>query len=317
MTKISYAYRPKTMLLYNHHALKRKPRHRSEEVADALRAVGIDPVIVSPTKIGNAIELVENAVLDGFERIISTGGDGTVNEVVNGIVRAQRKGAPRPTLGILPNGRGNDFGFAVGIPQNLKRAVEIIAAGNVQRTDVGLVFDGVSERYFINGAGVGIDAAINYWATRSRLNGFASYLWGLGEAIAKNYVQPRMKIRIDDLELETQVLMLGAMNGRREGGGFDLAPDFDLQDGLLNVTLVGDGLPVAKVLPIVPKILKGRVDDCAGVLHRYRAKRISAEISGAGVIGQADGEILHTGIRSFRAEISDETVDLLVPEKDR
>lgn len=317
MTKKPIAYRPKTMLLYNYHALKRKPRHRSEEVADALRAVGIDPVIVSPTKIGNAIELIENAVLDGYERIISTGGDGTVNEVVNGIVRAQRKGAPRPTLGILPNGRGNDFGFAVGIPQNLKRATAIIAAGNVLRADVGLVFDGVSERYFINGAGVGIDAAINYWATRSRLNGFASYLWGMAKAIAKNYTQPRMKIRIDDLELETQVLMLGAMNGRREGGGFDLAPDFNLQDGLMNVALIGDGLPIAKVLPIVPKILKGRVEECAAVLHRYRAKKISAEIQGAGLIGQADGEILHTGIRSFRAEISGETVDLLVPAGER
>ena len=304
----------KTVVLYNRHALKRKPRHSIDAVAAALRSAGIDHTLVSPTKSGETIELIELAVLKGADRIISTGGDGTVNEVVNGIVRAQQRGAPRPRLGILPNGRGNDFGAAVGIPQDLKRSIEIIRAGATKTVDVGKVYDGLAERYFINGTGIGIDAAINYWATLSKLNGFPSYAWGLLKAIFRNYCQPRMKIRIDDLELEKPVLLLVAMNGRQEGGGFKLAPDFDLQDGLLNISLIGDGLPVGKVLPFVPAILKGRVENCP-VIHRYKARKIEAEVFGRALIGQADGEVLGTQIRAFRAEIAPDTIELIVPRE--
>ena len=82
----------KTVVLYNRHALKRRPRYRIDDVADALRKAGIDHTLISPTKSGETVELIELAILKGAERIISTGGDGTVNEVVNGIVRAQRRG---------------------------------------------------------------------------------------------------------------------------------------------------------------------------------------------------------------------------------
>lgn len=304
----------KTVVLYNRHALKRRPRHRIDDVADALRAAGIDHTLISPTKSGETVELIELAILKGAERIISTGGDGTVNEVVNGIVRAQRRGAARPKLAILPNGRGNDFGAAVGISQDLKRSIAVIGAGAVKTVDIGKVYDGLSERYFINGTGVGIDAAINYWATLSKLNGFPSYAWGLLKAIFLNYDQPRMKIRIDGLELDKPVLLLVAMNGRQEGGGFKLAPDFDLQDGLLNISLIGDGLPVGKVLPIVPAILKGQVENCP-VIHRYKARKLEAEVLGRALIGQADGEVLNTQIRTFRAEIVPDTIDLIVPRE--
>ncbi len=304
----------KTVVLYNRHALKRRPRHRIDDVADALRAAGIDHTLISPTKSGETVELIELAILKGAERIISTGGDGTVNEVVNGIVRAQRRGAARPKLAILPNGRGNDFGAAIGISQDLKRSIAVIGAGAVKAVDVGKVYDGLSERYFINGTGIGIDAAINYWATLSKLNGFPSYAWGLLKAIFLNYDQPRMKIRIDGLELDKQVLLLVAMNGRQEGGGFTLAPDFDLQDGLLNISLIGDGLPVGKVLPIVPAILKGQVENCP-IIHRYKARKLEAEVLGRALIGQADGEVLNSQIRTFRAEVVPDTIDLIVPRE--
>lgn len=303
----------KTVVLYNHHAFKRKPRYRIDDVADALRAAGIDHTLVSPTKHGETVDLIEIAIMKGAERIISTGGDGTVNEVVNGIVRAQQRGLPRPKLAILPNGRGNDFGVAIGITQDLKHSIALISAGVTKTVDIGKVYDGFSERYFINGAGVGIDAAINYWATLSKLNGFPSYAWGLLKAILRNYDQPRMKIRIDDVALDMPVLLLVAMNGRQGGGGFKLAPDFDLQDGLLNISLIGDGLPVSKVLPVVPAILKGEVENCS-VIRRYKARKLEAEVCGRAMIGQADGEVLSTQIRTFRAEIAADTIDLIVPE---
>lgn len=303
----------KTIVIYNRHALKRKPRHSIEEVGKALLSAGIDHVMISPMKSGETIELVEAAVRDGTERVICTGGDGTVNEVVNGVVRAEKNGAARAAIGILPNGRGNDFGYAVGIPQDLQRSIAIIAAGHLKKVDVGRVYDGLCERYFMNGAGVGIDAAINYWATLSSLNGFPSYAWGLLKALSRNYVQPVMRIRIDGESFEKPVVMLAAMNGLREGGGFQLAPDFDLQDGLLNVSIIGDGLPLWRVLPIIPSFFNGTVAQ-QKIVHRYLARRIEVEVLDCGLIGQADGEVLGTELRSFRAEIAGDSIDLIVPE---
>lgn len=303
-------------VIYNRYALKRKPRHTPDEVSAILTRNGLTHEIAYPEKRGDAATLAANAVANGFTRIISTGGDGTINEIVNGVAMIQSlRGAeaPRATIGILPNGRGNDFGFALGIPSNdLEKAAAIIAAGKKMTVDIGLIDDGYSQRYFVNGTGIGIDAAINNWATTSWLNGFPSYLWGLVKAVAINYVQPVMRIKLDEREIEKQVLLMAILNGRREGGGFDLAPDYDLQDGLFNVLIIGDGIRIPRLLPVLPSLFNGNILN-EPKIERYKARKIEIEVLGDGLYGQADGEVLHPNIRHFRAEVSSQTVDFFVP----
>jgi YegS/Rv2252/BmrU family lipid kinase len=299
----------KTILIFNRFADKGKLKHSSGEVQRCLSKAGIKTEPVFTHHVGHAIDLAEKAVKDGFERIIIVGGDGTINEAVNGLVKARQKGYGTASLGVIPNGRGNDFGYSLKIPGNLEQAVEIITADNHILVDIGSAGDGTFERYFCNGSGFGIDSAINHYAAMSRLNGFPSYLWGLLKAICFDIRQPVAKITYDDGEFEMPMLLLTAMNGMREGGGFNIAPKFDVTDGLLDVCVVGNNLTVPQLLPLIPLIMKGNLDHPN--IRTFKTSKIQVEIEGKGLYSQVDGETIFSSGTCFFASICPWKVDLI------
>ncbi|HHS13972.1 MAG TPA: diacylglycerol kinase family lipid kinase [bacterium] len=206
-----------------------------------LKKAGLTFEIVRTERPLHAVELAQDAVRQGFEIVVSMGGDGTVNEVLNGLVLARQKGLGEAALGVLGVGRGNDFAFGVNIPSGLENGCAVLAAGRRRRIDIGRVRadDDMHGRYFGNGIGIGFDTVVGFEAAKmTRLHGFLSYLVAALKTLFLYYIPPRVRIVFDEVSLEQPALMISIMNGRRMGGGFMMAPEGIPDDGKFDVCCV-------------------------------------------------------------------------------
>lgn len=301
-----------TILIYNPKAARGKGNSSIEQIQAALNDAGIEADLAATTGPGHATELAEEAARVGKKRVLITGGDGSVNEAANGLIEAQKAGFPQVEFGIIPNGRGNDFCFAMKIPRDPVEAVAIIKAGYTMDIDVGYAGDDTFTRCFCNGSGIGVDSAINYHAANSSLNGLLSYAWGVVKAVSINFVQPMARITIDETSFEMPLLLFTAMNGLREGSTFSLAPEFDVTDGLLDICIVGNNISRIHTIPLVSRFFSGQLDHPQIAL--YKAKEVRVDIlENVGLISQVDGETIMTEGKVFRAGIVPEKIRLLAP----
>jgi YegS/Rv2252/BmrU family lipid kinase len=235
---------------------------------------------------GDAIEAACRFADDGAERIVAVGGDGTVNEVANGIHRSQAS----PALGIVPIGHGRDFARTVGTEKNVELAVLKAVDTTPRPIDLGLVTyaDGTS-RAFINIAGLGFDAIVAQKAQTSRLPG--ANLPYLACALSTLIGFDNIDIRIEAGEetIETKAVFVQIANARYMGGGFLFAPMAKIDDGLLDVCVVGDFSKLELVRQI-PKVYGGKHTGLAKFRHLLAT---SVHISSSSTARlQLDGELL-------------------------
>jgi YegS/Rv2252/BmrU family lipid kinase len=204
----------------------------------------------------HAIELAEQAANDGFDIVVAIGGDGTVHEVVNGLMRVPED--QRPVLGSVPIGSGNDFSSNVGAPQEIEEALEQVFNGKIKRIDIGQITDGSGRSEFWNNTlGIGFDAAVTVISYQiSRLQGFTMYLWAVIKTIVLHHHAPMMKIVTDEEEINQNILMFVACNGPREGGGFYVAPDAVLDDGLFHYAMIKN-VSRAMMFRLIPEVMNG------------------------------------------------------------
>jgi len=204
----------------------------------------------------HAIELARQAAEDGYEMIISVGGDGTVHEVVNGLM--QVPAANRPRLGIVPMGSGNDFAYAIGMDTRPAYALRQIFTGKPRRIDVGRLEDGSGRiEYWNNALGVGFDATVTIHSRRfTYLRGFMVYLLAVLQTIALNHDSPRMHITTDRESWSDELLMLVVTNGSREGGGFKVVPQAKPDDGLLDYACITH-VSRPMMLRLIPEVMNG------------------------------------------------------------
>jgi YegS/Rv2252/BmrU family lipid kinase len=254
-------------------------------------------VQLAPTRgRGHALELAEEAARAGWPVIVAVGGDGTVHEVVNGLLRASAGGEAGAALGIVPVGSGNDFALLAGLPRDPAQAARRIASGEERRVDVGRVGD----RWFTNGVGVGLDARVAVEANRSRrLRGMGIYLWALAKVL-RGFRPPVMRVEIDGEVIERPLTLVTVGNGGRHGGGFWICPDAKIDDGLLDVCAC-DGLSRLRILRFLPKVMRGtHVGESCVQMRTARRVRIASE---SPVAVHADGEILAEDARELEIEI--------------
>jgi diacylglycerol kinase (ATP) len=184
---------------------------------------------------GHASELAEQAAKEGCDVVVAIGGDGTVHEVVNGLMRV--KPEQRPRIGILPVGSGNDFAHNFGVPDSLDEAVRCLFGQQTRPIDVLSVTDGDGrQEYFNNTMGIGFSGAVNI-ATRSkkRWRGFMLYLVAVLETILFKPPAMQIECRVDDSPLlHKSISMFSICNGPREGGGFPVVPGAVMDDGLIS-----------------------------------------------------------------------------------
>jgi YegS/Rv2252/BmrU family lipid kinase len=264
-------------------------------VRPVLEAAGTAEMVETRGR-GHAAELAESAARAGWPAIVALGGDGTVHETANGLLRAADGDAETAALGVIPVGSGNDFAVLAGLPRDPIAAARRIVAGEERRVDVGRV-DG---RWFTNGVGIGLDARVAIEADRSRRGkGMGMYLLALARVL-RAFRPPRMRVEIDGEVMDRPLTLVTVGNGGRHGGGFWLCPDARIDDGVLDVC-VCDGLSRPRMLALLPRTLRG-THVGASCVHMRRARRVRIT-SASPLPVHADGEVLYHDAHDLTIEI--------------
>jgi diacylglycerol kinase (ATP) len=207
----------------------------------------------------HATAIAAAAADEGYKTVVALGGDGTVHEIINGLMRipAER----RPRLAMVPIGSGNDFagGSQLADTANMQAAMRQAFSGTERTVDVALIRDGAGRsEYFDNTAGIGFDAAVNIRSRKIRwIYGFMMYLTATLQTIALNFDAPHMHVTYDGGTLDQAVMMLTVGNGPREGGGFITTPGSQLDDGCLEFVYV-DQISQVRMLQLLPKFMSAK-----------------------------------------------------------
>jgi YegS/Rv2252/BmrU family lipid kinase len=260
----------------------------------------------------HATVLAQEAAEEGYQLVIAAGGDGTVHEVINGLMRVPFEA--RPNLGIVPLGSGNDFAHSIGIRVTATEALNRIFTGQHQRIDLGAFEIGRGKReYFNNTFGMGFDATVTIRTLRlTHLRGFLMYFVAVLQTIALNHEAPRMQIVTDGESWDEETVMLVACNAPREGGGFAVAPGAVVSDGYLNYASVCH-VSRLMMLRLIPEVMKGTHGRFKQVrLGQFRQLKVQSECP---ITIHADGEVIcgfGTEVKDVKIEVVPEALEIII-----
>lgn len=225
-----------------------KARLLAPRIRENFTAAGADFAMQTTTARGEAVDMASCAVKDGFDAVVAVGGDGTVNEVANGIA------GTTALLGAVHGGKGNDFASAVNMPLDVDEACRALLHSNTKAIDLGRVLD----RYFVNSAGAGFDAAVAHRVNRGikPLKGVSAYIFAVLVTLL-HYRPVQMEIILDDTSFITEPMLVAVGIGPCYGGGMRIVPDAILDDGFFDICVVERMHPLA-LLYNFPKVFKGR-----------------------------------------------------------
>jgi YegS/Rv2252/BmrU family lipid kinase len=291
------------MVVYNPTAGKGKAAERIPEMEALLKAKGIEYELRVTQRVWHAAEIARDAGSGGFGIVVAAGGDGTVNEVVNGLMLAQDRGEDIPALGVLSIGRGNDFSYGADVPGNLVDCVEVLAAGKTRPMDVGRVSGGdyPQGRYFANGIGVGFDTIVGLEAAKlKRVHGFMAYVIGALRTFIIYPDAPDMRFEHDGGVLAKASHEMSIMNGKRMGGTFFMAPHSVNSDGLFDF-FVADRLTRRDMIDLMLRLTKGTQEGHPKI-ETGRSSRIAITAQSGGLVVHADGETICTDGESILVE---------------
>lgn len=253
-------------IIYNPTSGRELFKKHLPEVLASLEIAGYETSCHATTCEGDAIQAAKKAVENGFDIIIASGGDGTLNEVVAGVSEFEK----RPKIGLIPMGTTNDFARAVHIPRDIKKAVEIIIKGDSIPVDVGLVNN---DRYFINIAGGGRITELTYEVPsklKTMLGQLAYYLKGIEMLPSINATKVRIEYDGEVFEDEVMMFLVGLTNSV---GGFEkLAPNSSINDGLFSL-LILKKLNIAEFIRVASMALRGEHLSDPHVIYK-KAKNI-------------------------------------------
>jgi diacylglycerol kinase (ATP) len=201
----------------------------------------------------------------GATRIVVAGGDGSVHEAVNGIMRSDNSAA----LGVIPTGTGNDFAKACDIPLNWEHATQLLgdriaAEGAPRKIDVGRFND----RFFANGAGVGFDAKVTRIAESIRLPiGDLVYLLAIFRTMMGRIASPHLQITADDYSWEGPITLAAVSNGPWVGGMFHIAPMANNADNIMDL-IIAKPVTRRRILTLLPKLMSGEHMQEPEIVHQ-------------------------------------------------
>ena len=296
-----------------------------------LSTYNLDFDLVRTERPWHAAELAHEAAIAGYDAVIATGGDGTSNEVLNGLMQAKTPipdpADPSPTLphggreretrkgcamGVLCVGRGNDFAYGAGIPTDLEVGCWALAQGHRRIIDVGRVVGGLypQGRYFGNGVGIGFDAVVGFEAAKMTwLHGFPSYLVATLKTVFLYYRAPLITIEYDERAVTQPLLLVSIMNGRRMGGGFTMAPEGQPDDGLFDLCIARE-VSRARIFGLIPHFMRG-TQATQEPIRTGRARRVVVTAIEGVLPAHADGETLCTDGRRLEMELLPRQIEVI------
>ena len=305
---------PKYLIISNPNAGSGAGRRAIGKIEPALEALHLDFDIRITERPGHAAELAREAALGDYDVIVAAGGDGTSNEVLNGIMEASQLGHRSAAMGILCAGRGNDFADAVGIPADLTEACRLLATNQRRQIDIGRVTGGhvPQGRYFGNCVGIGFDAIGTIEAAKlPRLGGFFSFLIAVLKTILLYHQGPLATIEYDGQTLTQSSLMISTMNGRRLGGGFLMAPQAEVDDGLFDLCIARQVSRI-RILRLIPHFLRGTQASQPSIFSG-RASQIKVTAIEGVLPAQADGEIISINGDQLEIELLPRQLVMICP----
>ena len=285
-------------VIVNPNAGKRRGEKDWNEISALLKKENLSFAVEFTERKGHAINLTLKAISAGFRKIITVGGDGTLNEVVNGVFNSDSCRSTDMTLSLIPVGTGNDWGRMFGIPLDYSKAVKIIGNNNIMAHDIGLVsyYNGTEKknRYFINIAGLGFESVVvrktNFQKDKGR-GGKLIYLYNLLTSLL-SYNNTKAEIIIDGEKKYASIFSVNVGNGRYCGGGMRQTPDALPNDGLLDVTII-NGMGKLEIIRNLNILYDGTILSHPKI-DGYKCRNIKVS-SDSILYTEADGESLgHT-----------------------
>ncbi len=272
--------------------------------------------LVRTERVGHGIELTRQAVKDGYKAIISAGGDGTVNEVINGLMLCQQEGLSIPPLAVFSVGRGNDFAGSMGIPSDLEGGIQALIDDHRRTIDIGKVTGGIfpQGRYFGNCVGIGFDAITTIEVHKlPRWGGFLGFLVAVLKTVFLYNKAPMATTVYDEKTLTQRSLMISIMNGRRLGGNFLLAPNSEPDDGLFDLC-IAEQMSSLAVIRMIPHFIRGD-QATQPTIKTGQAAHITITGVDGPLPAQTDGEIICVDGTHLEIEVLPRQLEIIYTKK--
>ncbi|MBM7846470.1 diacylglycerol/lipid kinase family protein [Herpetosiphon giganteus] len=279
-------------VILNPHSNRQRAAHQASHIMAMLSHFGLEASLFKTTHVGHATSLAQQCVAEGtWDGIIAAGGDGTINEIVNGMAGSQLP------LSFVPLGTGNDFVKMLKLPANsIVEAIRAIANNQLRQIDLGMI----NEHWFINGVGIGLDANVAIEAQKlKRIKGGLVYIIAVLKSILR-YEARDLLIETDDLTLQQRINMATVGNGGYHGGGFWVTPAAKIDDGLLDVCLTGEQSRWSMVRDSA-RVRQGTHGDLPSVtMLKTRTFKLYSE---RGVPVHVDGEVFSASLHDISISI--------------
>lgn len=290
----------KWLVIVNPNAGNRKGKRDWTEISNLLDTNGFSYEARFTERRYHAIELSREAIAEGYRRIIIIGGDGTMNEVVNGIFTQDYCNSKEVVLGMITVGTGNDWGKMYNIPEDYNTAILAIKAGKTMLQDAGKVTyalnGGTEQRYFANIAGMGFDASV---VNRTNIqkdhgkSGKASYYTALLRSLS-DYQTTNTRVIVNDSEAENDTFSISIGIGKFSGGGMIQTPEAIIDDGLFDITVI-KSMTKFEIIKSLKKLFDGSILEHPKIIS-FKGDQIRIE-SDPEINLETDGESLgHTPV---------------------
>ncbi|MCA9922473.1 MAG: diacylglycerol kinase family lipid kinase [Anaerolineales bacterium] len=291
-------------IILNPYANRWEAKSQINQIETAVTAVSLSYELVVTEKPGQAIDLAFAAVEEGCDAVIAAGGDGTINEVVNGVLRAAGDG-PTVPFGIIPIGTANDFSDLMGLPRDIMVCAQLLAAGKTRQIDAGCV----NGRYFVNNCAVAMEPMVTIENIKmKRFSGTLRYVVALIKSLVKLKAW-QMEITWEGGSYTGPTYLLSVCNGPRTGG-FYMAPDAIFDDGLFDFVLAPE-VPKRTVLAILLRLFnKTHIFHPAVTYARTAYLSLTSQ---PGTPIHADGEVFTEAETAVTFEMLPQKVTLLIP----
>lgn len=314
--------RPKSVIDQNHWIIITNPRagKRSFQsqvsyVSKALSSKGFIYTLKVTEYAGHAIKIARYFANDGFKNFLILGGDGTINEVVNGIFTSNVKDKSNLKIAILPRGTGNDWARFWGIKKNTEKNLAHYYAGKSKIIDIGhikyFIDNEEQQYYFINSIGFGVDANVAQLTNRlKKYVGSFSFLYTISLLIILTKLRTfPISLKIDGVQKKFRLLSMNIANGPFTGGGIKQNPDALPYDGLFDMMYV-EKHTFTDILRLLPNLFNGKLKQHRRI-HSFQAKNVDVEFEDLAFI-EADGITLPKS-KTYHVEILPAAIQMIIP----
>ena len=297
-------------ILLNPYANRWAAESQAPAVEAACQAAGLDYDLTIIPAPGGGTPATIAALQNGFDVVVAAGGDGTVSEVVNGLIHSAGEAQTKP-LGVIPLGTGNDFSDMANLPRDIEESIDTIKKGNVRQIDAGRVTLDGEIHFFDNNCAIAMEPMVTLEHIRmTRTSGNIRYVLALFKALVKLKAW-QLDMKWDEGDYQGGSYVLSVCNSQRTGGIFPMAPGAQMSDGQFDFVMAPD-VGKSRIPLLLARLFRGKHIHDSRVTFE-RTGRIEVTCDPPTPV-HADGEMIGERVRHILYEILPGKISLLAPE---